>query len=62
MFDRLRSNQDRLADTITRFAGNIEAEIRVRAIAKHVGVDMAAVNRAIRAEIARADQQLATRA
>jgi uncharacterized membrane protein len=131
VFDRLRSDQDRLADTITRFAGsmsfvylhlgwfavwillnvgllgsalvfddfpfglltmivsleaiflstfvmisqnreaaradvraeldfetNLEAEILVRAIAKHVGVDMAAVNRAVRVEIDRAERQL----
>jgi uncharacterized membrane protein len=131
VFDRLRNDQDRVADTITRFAGsmsfvylhlgwfaiwillnvgllgsalafddfpfglltmivsleaiflstfvmisqnreaaradvragldfetNLEAEILVRAIAKHVGVDMAAVNRAVRAEIDRAEHQL----
>ena len=135
VFDRLRNNQDRLADTITHFAGsmsfvylhlgwftfwillnvgllgselvfdefpfglltmivsleaiflstfvmisqnreaarsdvraeldfetNLEAEILVRAIAKHVGVDMAAVNREVRAEIDRTQQELASRA
>ncbi len=135
VFDRLRNDQDRLADTITRFAGsmsfvylhlgwfavwillnvgllgsalvfdefpfglltmivsleaiflstfvmisqnresarsdvraeldfetNLRAEIMVRAIAKHVGVDMSAVNRAVRAEIDRAQQELAPRA
>jgi uncharacterized membrane protein len=44
------------------FETNLEAEILVRAIAKHVGVDMAAVNRAVRAEIDRTEQKLATRA
>ena len=44
------------------FETNLEAEILVRAIAKHVGVDMAAVNRAVRAELDRAEQELATRA
>jgi uncharacterized membrane protein len=44
------------------FETNLEAEILVRAIAKHVGVDLAAVNRTIRAEIDRAQQELATRA
>jgi uncharacterized membrane protein len=43
------------------FETNIEAEILVRAIAKHVGVDMAAVKGAVRAEIDRAQQELATR-
>ena len=43
------------------FETNLEAEILVRAIAKHVGVDMAAVNRAVRAEIDRAEQDLANR-
>ena len=43
------------------FKTNLESEILVRAIAKHVGVDMAAVNRAVRAEIDRAQQELATR-
>jgi len=43
------------------FETNLEAEILVRAIAKHVGVDMAAVNHAVRAEIDRAEQDLANR-
>jgi uncharacterized membrane protein len=43
------------------FETNIEAEILVRAIAKHVGVDMTAVKGAVRAEIDRAQQELATR-
>jgi uncharacterized membrane protein len=134
VFRRLRSNQDRLADAITRFAGsmsfvylhvgwftvwivlnaglvgsalvfddfpfglltmivsleaiflstfvmisqnreasraevranldfetNLTAEVLVRAIAKHTGVDMAAVNEMVRAEIERTEQQLAPR-
>ena len=44
------------------FETNLEAEILVRAIAKHVGVDMSAVHRAVRTEIDRAEQELATRA
>jgi uncharacterized membrane protein len=44
------------------FETNLRSEIMVRAIAKHVGVDMAAVNRAVRAEIDRAHQELAPQA
>jgi len=35
--------------------------VLVRAIAKHTGVDMAAVNEMVRAEIERTEQELATR-
>ena len=43
------------------FETNLTAEVLVRAIAKHTGVDMAAVNEMVRAEIERTEQQLATR-
>ena len=41
------------------FETNLTAEVLVRAIAKHTGVDMAAVNEMVRAEIERTEQQLA---
>jgi len=43
------------------FETNLTAEVLVRAIAKHTGVDMAAVNEMVRAEIERTEQQLAPR-
>ena len=43
------------------FETNLTAEVLVRAIAKHTGVDMAAVNEMVRAEIERTEQQLTTR-
>ena len=43
------------------FETNLTAEVLVRAIAKHTGVDMAAVNEMVRTEIERTEQQLATR-
>ena len=43
------------------FETNLTAEVLVRAIAKHTGVDMVAVNEMVRAEIERTEQQLATR-
>jgi uncharacterized membrane protein len=43
------------------FETNLTAEVLVRAIAKHTGVDMAAVNDLVRAEIERTEQQLAAR-
>jgi uncharacterized membrane protein len=44
------------------FETNLTAEVLVRAIAKHTGVDMAAVNDLVRAEIERTEQELAARA
>jgi uncharacterized membrane protein len=44
------------------FETNLTAEVLVRAIAKHVGVDMAAVNKLVRDEIEQTEQDLATRA
>ena len=43
------------------FETNLTAEVLVRAIAKHTGVDMAAVNDLVRAEIERTEQQLVVR-
>ncbi len=43
------------------FETNLTAEVLVRAIAKHTGVDMAAVNETVRTEIERTEQQLAPR-
>ena len=43
------------------FETNLTAEVLVRAIAKHTGVDMAAVNELVRAEIERTEQQLTGR-
>ena len=43
------------------FETNLTAEVLVRAIAKHTGVDMAAVNEMVRAEVERTEQQLAPR-
>jgi uncharacterized membrane protein len=41
------------------FETNVTAEVLVRAIAKHTGVDMAAVNDLVRAEIDRTQRELA---
>jgi uncharacterized membrane protein len=44
------------------FETNLTAGVLVRAIAKHAGVDMAAVNDLVRAEIERTEKELAARA
>ena len=44
------------------FETNLTAEVLVRAIAKHTGVDMVAVNEMVRAEIERTAHELETRA
>jgi uncharacterized membrane protein len=44
------------------FETNLTAEVLVRAIAKHTGVDMAAVNDLVRVEIERTERELATKA
>jgi uncharacterized membrane protein len=43
------------------FETNLTAEVLVRAIAKHTGVDMVAVNDLVRAEIERTARELAER-
>jgi uncharacterized membrane protein len=44
------------------FETNLTSGVLVRAIAKHTGVDMAAVNDLVRAEIERTEKELAARA